>query len=151
MILTIRRLYRALAWLILVGLAVEVYLVGTALFRVTTFEPHKSLGDALGIAILLLLVLVLIADRRRRVLGLSTVLFALTIVQVALPSLRSDVPWVAALHAFNALLLMLVTREIALTPQPKPTLLAPADSGVEQTATQPSLVTRTAVPTGTRG
>jgi mono/diheme cytochrome c family protein len=124
--LTIRRLHRGLAWLILVGLVGEVYLVGTALFGVTTLQPHRSLGYNLSIGILGLLVLALVADRRRRILGLSTLLFVLTVIQVFLPSVRSSVPWVAALHAINAIALMGVTLAIALSPRATPT---PAETG----------------------
>jgi hypothetical protein len=34
------RIFRGLAWLVLAGLAVEVYLAGAGLFGVTTFQLH---------------------------------------------------------------------------------------------------------------
>lgn len=97
------RVFRGLAWLILVGLAVEVYLAGAGLFGVTTFQPHRALGVGLAVAILLLLVVTLVARPGRRVVGLTVLLAGLTVVQVLLPSLRIGVPWVAALHTVNAL------------------------------------------------
>jgi hypothetical protein len=110
------RIHRGLAWLVLAGLVLEVYLVGAALFGVTTFEPHRALGGALAVAILLLLVLAPVARRGRRVLGLAALLAALAVVQVLLPSLRTGLPWVAAPHALDALALLGVTAAIARAP-----------------------------------
>ena len=51
------RILKGLAWLVLAGLVVEVYLAGAALFGVTTFQPHRALGVALALGILLLFVI----------------------------------------------------------------------------------------------
>ncbi len=42
------RILKGLAWLVLAGLVVEFYLAGAALFGVTTFEPHRTLGLVLA-------------------------------------------------------------------------------------------------------
>ena len=107
------RIVQGLAWLVVAGLVIQFYFAGAALFGATTFQPHRTLGDALGVAILLLLVVTLIARPGRRVLGLVAVLTALTIVQVVLPSLRTGSAWVAALHVVNAALLLGVTINVA--------------------------------------
>ena len=86
----ITRIFQGLAWLIVGGLAIQFYLAGAALFGATTFQPHRALGDGLAAAIVLLLVVALIARPGRRVVGLTVALTALTIVQVLLPSLRTD-------------------------------------------------------------
>jgi Family of unknown function (DUF6220) len=109
----ITRIFQGLAWLIVGGLAIQFYLAGAALFGATTFQPHRALGDGLAAAILLLLVVALIARPGRRVVGLAVALTALTIVQVLLPSLRTGLPWVAALHVVNAVALASVTVSIA--------------------------------------
>jgi hypothetical protein len=109
----VTRIFQGLAWLVLAGLVVEVYLAGAALFGVTTFQPHRALGVALALGILLLLVLALVARPGRRVVGLAALLAALTVVQVLLPSLRTGLPWVAALHAVNAVALSLQAAAIA--------------------------------------
>jgi hypothetical protein len=109
----IMRILQGLAWLVVGGLVLQIYLAGAALFGSTTFQPHRSFGDALGAAILILLVVALIARPGRRVLGLAAALTALTIVQILLPSLRSGLPWVAALHAVNAVALVGVTLNLA--------------------------------------
>jgi hypothetical protein len=107
------RLVQALAWVVLGGLLIQIYLAGAALFGVTTFQPHRALGEALAGAMLLLLVVALIARPGRRVIGMVVALTVLTIVQISLPSLRGDVPWVAALHAVNAVVLVGLTINIA--------------------------------------
>jgi Family of unknown function (DUF6220) len=96
--LVLTRLFQWLAWLILAGLVVQFYLAGAALFGAMTFQPHRTLGYLLGAAILLLLVVALVARPGRRLVGLTALLAGLTVVQVLLPSLRTGVPWVAALH-----------------------------------------------------
>jgi hypothetical protein len=90
---------------------------GAALFGATTFQPHRALGVGLAAAILLLLVAVLIARPGRRVVGLAAALTGLTIVQVLLPSLRTGLPWVAALHVVNAVALASVPVSIARAPR----------------------------------
>jgi succinate dehydrogenase/fumarate reductase cytochrome b subunit len=116
----VTRIFQGLAWLVLAGLVVEFYLAGAALFGVTTFQPHRMLGVALALAILLLLVLALVARLARRVVGLAALLAALTVVQILLPSLRTGLPWVAALHAVNAVALSLQAAAIARAPSRPP-------------------------------
>jgi len=55
----ITRIFQGLAWLIVGGLALEVYLAGAALFGAATFQPHRALGVGLAAAILLLLLVAL--------------------------------------------------------------------------------------------
>jgi hypothetical protein len=111
------RIYQGLAWLVVGGLLVQIYLAGAGLFGATTFQPHRALGNALAVAILLLLIVVLIARPGWRAVGPALALVVLTIVQVMLPSLRTGLPWVAALHALNAVALVAVTVSIALAPR----------------------------------
>ena len=100
------RVQQGLAWVVLVGLFLQFYLVGLALFGVTSFEFHRALGYSLAVPIFLLLVLALGGGLGRRLVALAVLLVVLTIVQATLPSLRSSVPLVAALHPLNALALM---------------------------------------------
>jgi hypothetical protein len=100
------RVQQGLAWVVLVGLFLQFYLVGLALFGVTSFEFHRALGYSLAVPIFLLLVLALGGGLGRRLVALAALLVVLTIVQATLPSLRSSVPLVAALHPLNALALM---------------------------------------------
>jgi len=102
-------LYTGLAWAILAGLLLQVYLAGTALFGATTFEGHRSLGMALVLPVLLLPVLALAGRMGWRLIGLSALLLFLTIVQIVLPGLRDDISFVAALHPVNGMALGGVT------------------------------------------
>jgi hypothetical protein len=112
----VARIFQGVAWLVLAGLVVQFYLAGAALFGVTTFQPHRTLGVALALAILLLLVLALGAQPGRRVVGLTALLAALTVVQVLLPSLRTVLPALAALHVINAAVLLAVAGAMARAP-----------------------------------
>jgi hypothetical protein len=99
----VTRISRGLAWLILAGLAAQFYLAGAALFGGLTFQPHRLLGIGLVVAAVLLLVLTLAAWPAPRTVRQVAVLTVLMVVQVALPSLRAQLPWVAGLHPVIAL------------------------------------------------
>jgi hypothetical protein len=105
----VSRVHRGLAWVAMAGFVVQFYLVGAALFGVTTFELHRRLGDLLAIPVALLLILALAGRLGRRPIGLSALLLVLVVVQALLPSFRASVPWLAALHPVNALALIGVT------------------------------------------
>ena len=103
----ISQIHQGLARVFLAGLLIEFYLAGAAIFGVgLSFEPHRMLGTGLAILAILFPILALIGRLGRKLIGFSLVLVLLTIVQMALPSLRGNVPWIAALHPVNALALM---------------------------------------------
>jgi len=96
-----------LARIFLAGLLIEFYLIGAAIFGAgVSVGPHRMLGTALVVVALLFPVLALIGRLGRKLIGFSLLLLFLTIIQVVLPSLRVNVPWIAALHPVNALALM---------------------------------------------
>jgi len=99
-------LHQGLAWLAMVGWVAELYLIGTAVFGVTSTELHRRLGMALAVLVLLLLVLALVGGLGRRLIGLSALLLVLTIVQGLLPSLRAELvmgPATAKTHVNRAM------------------------------------------------
>jgi hypothetical protein len=102
----IARIHQGLAWIILAGLLVQFYLAGAAMFGVGSFAPHRILGSAFAVPVLLLVVLAAVGRLGWRLAGLSLLLLFLTVVQALLPSLRADAAWLAALHPINALVLM---------------------------------------------
>lgn len=122
------QLHRGLAWLTLGGLVVQFYLAGAAAFGATSFAPHIAWGYLLGLPILVLPLLALVGALGRRRIGLSLALLALYTVQLGLAYTRSSQPYVAALHALNALALLGVTAQLtraaplrgAGTVQPEP-------------------------------
>lgn len=103
----ISQIHQGLAGIFLVGLVLQFYLASAPMFGVgLSFAPHRMLGSALTVLVLLFPVLALAGRLGRQLIGLSLLLVFLTIVQVMLPSLRGNAPWIAALHAVNALALM---------------------------------------------
>jgi hypothetical protein len=109
---TIWQIHQWLARIFLVGLLLQFYLAGAALFGVGSFTPHRMLGDALTILAILFPILALVGRLGRKLIGLSLLLVVLTIVQIALPSLRGSASWIAALHPVNALALMGISATI---------------------------------------
>ncbi len=94
------------------GLALQFYLAGMGMFGASSFEAHRVVGYLVVLLILILLLLALIRRGPRRLLAMSALLAVLVIVQVLLPSLRSSVPLLAALHPVNAMALLGVTATI---------------------------------------
>jgi len=123
----VARLHRGVAWLTMAGWLAELYLIGAALFGVTTIEMHRMLGYGLAGLVLLLLALALAGRLGRRAIGLSALLLLFTIVQGILPSLRGMVPWAAALHSVNALTLMGLTSAIGKAPRAETGVTIAAD------------------------
>jgi hypothetical protein len=116
----VSRFHRGLAWVAIAGFAVQFYLVGAALFGLTTFQLHRIVGDLLVLVVALLLILALTGLLGRRTIGLSVLLLVLVAVQALLPSLRASVPWLAALHPVNALALIGVAAAIGRGPRTEP-------------------------------
>ena len=111
----ISQIHQWLAWIFLGALLVQLYLAGAPLFGVTSFQPHRMLGITLTTLALLFPMLAVAGRLGRKVIGLSLLLVFLTIVQGMLPMLRSTIPWIAALHAVNALALMVTSARIGRT------------------------------------
>ena len=132
----ISQIHQWLARLLLLGFVLQVYLATAPLFGVgVTFRPHRVLGSALAILVILLLVLAVAGRLERQWIRLSILLVLLTIVQVILPSLRGRISWIAALHAVNALALIRISATIA-RPRTSSTTLESRDQ-----ADQPTPVT----------
>jgi hypothetical protein len=108
----ISQIHQGLARIFLAGLFLQFYLAGTAMFGAGSIGPHRMLGSALTMVSILFPVLALVGRLGRQRLGLSLLLVVLSIVQAQLPSLRGNVPWIAALHPVMALALMGVSARI---------------------------------------
>jgi hypothetical protein len=108
----LNQIHRGLAWLTMAGLALQFYLAGLGMFGATSFEMHRGIGYLLALLILLLMIVALIGRYPRRALLLSAALIVLTVVQVMLPSLRTTIPFIAALHPVNAMAMLGVTAAI---------------------------------------
>lgn len=110
--------YFLLAWLFVVGIVIQVYLVGLSLFvtRSTFFthravlDSHTGLGHWIGILPLLMLVLVFLGRFPRSTKIQTGLLFALYLLQAQVFAIiRQDAPIVAALHPVLALLLFILS------------------------------------------
>jgi mercuric ion transport protein len=104
-----RTLHAVVAWLVVIGLVVQVWLAGRGVFDPTTgFTPHRDLGYALGLLPIVLLALGLIGRMGRRVAIMAIVLFLLVILQSAFVALRASNPAIAALHPVNGFAILLI-------------------------------------------
>ena len=106
------RLHQGLVWIFSAGLLIQLYLAGAPMFGVTTFQPHRMLGATLVMLALVIPLLAWLGRLGRQTIGLSLLLAVMTIVQGALPFLRATIPWLAALHAVNAVALMIISARI---------------------------------------
>ena len=105
----LNRVHAAVAVLLVVMILIQVFLAGAALSSLGgsgDFGSHIEFGyTAVGLAALALLVTALVARRPRRDVGISVGILVLYVVQTLLPAAKTSLPFVAALHPVNALLL----------------------------------------------
>ena len=94
-----RLLYAVLAWAFLVGLVVQVFAIGLALFSdPATIEVHRTLGWILHLAPLLILLFAYLARAGRSHWQWALALTVVVFVTPILPGLRTQMPAVAAFH-----------------------------------------------------
>ena len=105
----LNRVHAAVAALFVAMIVIQVFLAGAALSNLGgsgDFGAHVEFGYTwVGIAALLVVVTALVARRPRRDVGVTVGILVLYIVQTTLPSAKTSLPFVAALHPVNALLL----------------------------------------------
>jgi hypothetical protein len=94
------------ALIYLLGVVVQFFLAGLAVFGVRSYDAHTGLGYVLGVISVVLLALAIGAKLPRSVTALSTVLVALNAVQIVL--IQIDIAEVNALHLVNALAIAFV-------------------------------------------
>lgn len=99
-----------LASLVTVALVVQFLLAGAGAFGATTWERHRELGQALIAVGGVLLVLALFARVHR---APTLALLVLLVLQLALALLADELPWLGALHAVNALVVLGVAHATA--------------------------------------
>lgn len=101
-----RYLYAAMVWAYLVGILVQVFLIGFALFSTAhDFEPHIGLGWILHLVPILLLIVGAVARVGSRLLWWNTALVVVQFIQPILATMRTDQPVVAAFHPVLALII----------------------------------------------
>ena len=109
----IHKLQRTCVVSYLGAVALQVYMMGLALFGVTSFTPHALLGYGmiLGAAILTVLTVSARLPRRAQLLALAVLL--LTILQPVLVLALRGAPLLAALHPLNALAIFALAATVA--------------------------------------
>ncbi len=103
------RLHGAVAWLFVATIVVQVFLVGAAIPQLggsNDFSPHRDFGYSIvGLAALAIVVTAVVARAGRRAIGISLAMLVLYVVQTSLPYAKASIPFIAALHPVNALVL----------------------------------------------
>ncbi|MFS8531421.1 DUF6220 domain-containing protein [Sphaerobacter thermophilus] len=100
--MALARAHQIVAWFTVVGILLQIYLAGGGSFGAVSYDLHRAWGNLLGLPILVLPILALAGRIGRRGIGLTMLLLGLYIVQMALPSLRVGLPYIAAFHVLNA-------------------------------------------------
>ena len=133
-----RIVYPVVAWLFVIAVIFQVFLVGLSLFvSATNWSAHKEFGYSLGFLVLLLVALA-VAGRVPRATGRwLALLFVVYAIQTILPNLRRDLPWVAALHPVNALVILWVALTHARQARVGQTLTQPGDSAGQAAQRRP--------------
>lgn len=91
------------SWLFVTCLVIQVFLVGLDVFARLGGSVHRDFAYVYGWLAPILVLLAEAARVPRRTRTLTVVLLVLFAVQTVLPSLRDQVPILAALHPVNAL------------------------------------------------
>lgn len=109
------RIYLALVWLYLAAIVVQVFLAGAALFYPgRDFELHRNLGWLLHLVPVLLLIAALAGRGGRELVWWTVALLVVQGIQPLLPGVRTDLPWLAALHPVLALVIFWLALTIGL-------------------------------------
>jgi len=98
--------FYGVALVYMLGVVIQFFLAGLAVFGVRSYDAHRGLGFVLGVLSLVLLALAIGAKMPRSVTALSTVLVALNAFQIVL--IQIDIAEVNALHLVNALAIAFV-------------------------------------------
>jgi hypothetical protein len=98
--------FYGVALVYMLGVVIQFFLAGLAVFGVRSYDAHRGLGFVLGLISLVLLALAIGAKMPRSMTALSTVLVALNAFQIVL--IQIDIAEVNALHLVNALAIAFV-------------------------------------------
>lgn len=106
----IRQIHLVVAWLLVAGVVVQVFLAGLGVFDdPRTFQVHATWGYLLELLPFLLLVLAAVGRLGRRQLVYPLAIFGMFILQSVFVGLRADAPMLSALHPVNGFAILLVS------------------------------------------
>jgi hypothetical protein len=105
----IRRAHLVVAWALVAGVVVQIFLAGLGVFDdPRTFQVHVTWGYTLEILPLVLLALAAAGRLGRRQMVYAAAIFGMFMLQSVFVALRADVPMVAALHPLNGFAILFV-------------------------------------------
>lgn len=109
-----QRAFVILAWILVGCLVVQFFLVGLDIFEaIGESELHRDFAYLYGWLTPILVLLATVAGLPRRVLLPTVALLALYAIQTYLPTIAEALPWLATLHAINALLVFWLAVHVA--------------------------------------
>lgn len=111
-----RVLYAVLAWAFVIGLLVQVFLIGIGLFAdPKIIELHRNFGWILHLFPLLILLFVFLSGGGRFYWGWALTLALVVFVVPLLASARESAPYVAALHPVLAVVSFAIAVIVAVS------------------------------------
>ena len=109
-----RYAFFAFAWAFFIGVVVQVFLIGLALFSDDEFrEVHASLGWILHLSPILVLIAAALGRVGRNAIMLTVALVIVTFIVPILASVRAEYPVLAALHPVGALFIFGLSGAVA--------------------------------------
>ena len=109
-----RSAHLGIAWLLVIGLAFQVFLAGLGVFAgAGNFATHRDTGYLLQLLPVLMAVAAGVGRLGRREVILPLVIVALFFLQSILIALRDASPAIAALHPLNGFLIVYLAIQIA--------------------------------------
>src|SRR5436190_4975812 len=104
----LRQVHAWLAWALVAAIVIQVWLAGSAIPQLGgngSFATHRDFGYGIGLLTLLVLLASISAGAGRRRSSQALGLLVLYVVQSSLPYMAPDLPFAAALHPVNALVM----------------------------------------------
>jgi hypothetical protein len=104
----LRQAHAWAAWVFVGSVVVQVFLAGLAIPQLGgngSFATHRDFGYLIGLLTLIVLVAAIAARAGRRRIGQAAGLLVLYVVQSSLPYMDPGLPFAAALHPVNALVM----------------------------------------------
>jgi hypothetical protein len=109
-----RVLHHVIAWALVAGVAVQIFLAGLGVFAgASNFATHRDFGYFLELLPILILVAAAGGRLGRRQIILPVVIFGLFILQSVFVALRDSTPAVAALHPVNGFIITYLAVQLA--------------------------------------
>ncbi len=116
------QVYRVLIGAVAAACVVQIFLAGRGVFGITpgkklddqsSLDPHRALGEIIGLAAILAFLCALVAWRNRRLIGETFALaFMAEVLQHAFALPKH--PWVAGLHALDGVAILGLAFMLAL-------------------------------------